>query len=60
MSFWPEGLRNWNERIMTMIDLEKVYSEFRVMISGIQRDGIKVAHLSFEMTTPGKTKSVEI
>jgi AcrR family transcriptional regulator len=41
MSFWSEGIRNNNERIMEIIDLKKVYSEFRAMIAGILDEGIK-------------------
>ena len=41
MSFWSEGIRNNNERIMEIIDLKKVYSEFRIMIAGILDEGIK-------------------
>ena len=40
MSFWSEGIRNKNERIMEIIDLKKIYSEFRIMISGILEEGI--------------------
>ena len=40
MSFWSEGIRNNNERIMEIIDLKKIYSEFRAMISGILEEGI--------------------
>lgn len=41
MSFWSEGIRNNNERIMEIIDLKKVYSEFRIIIAGILDEGIK-------------------
>ena len=41
MSFWSEGIRNHNERIMEIIDLKKVYSEFRDIIAGILEEGIK-------------------
>ena len=40
MSFWSEGIRNKNERIMEIIDLKRIYSEFRVIISGILEEGI--------------------
>ncbi|MGD9160691.1 MAG: TetR/AcrR family transcriptional regulator [Desulfobacteraceae bacterium] len=40
MSFWSEGIRNRNERIMEIIDLKKVYSEFRGMIAEILEEGI--------------------
>ena len=40
MSFWSEGVRNKNERIMEIIDLKKIYSEYRIMISGILEEGI--------------------
>ena len=41
MSFWSEGIRNNNERIMQIIDLKKVYSEFRGIIAVILEEGIK-------------------
>ena len=41
MSFWSEGIRNNNERIMQIIDLKKIYSEFRILIAGILDEGIK-------------------
>ena len=41
MSFWSEGIRNKNERIMEIIDLKKVYSEYRTLISGIIKEGIE-------------------
>lgn len=41
MSFWSEGIRNNNEKIMEIIDLKRVYSEFRQMISCILEEGIK-------------------
>jgi AcrR family transcriptional regulator len=47
MSFWSEGVRNRNERIMQIIDLKKVYSEFRIMISGILEEGIKKRHFRY-------------
>ena len=40
MSFLSEGVRNKNERIMEIIDLKKIYSEYRIMISGILEEGI--------------------
>lgn len=40
MSFWSEGIRNKNERIMEIIDLKKVYSKYRTMVSGILEEGI--------------------
>ena len=44
MSFWSEGVRNKNERIMEIIDLKNIYSEFRIMISGILEEGITKGH----------------
>lgn len=41
MSFWSEGVRNKNERIMEIIDLKKVYSEYRRMISTILEEGME-------------------
>lgn len=40
MSFWSEGVRKKNERIMEIIDLKKIYSDFRIMIAGILEEGI--------------------
>ena len=40
MSFWSEGVRNKNERIMEIIDLKKIYSEYRAMISAILEEGM--------------------
>ncbi len=58
MSFWSEGVRNKNERIMEIIDLKKIYSEFRLMISGILDEGIKNGH--FRMMNTHLTASVII
>ncbi len=58
MSFWSEGIRNKNERIMEIIDLKKVYSEFRTMISGILREGINKGE--FRDMDPHITASVII
>jgi AcrR family transcriptional regulator len=40
MAFWSEGMRNRNERIIKIIDLKKIYSNYRFMISGILEEGI--------------------
>ena len=58
MSFWSEGVRNNNERIMEIIDLKKVYSEFRILISGILEEGI--AKGQFRDIDPHVTASVII
>ena len=58
MSFWSEGIRNNNERIMEIIDLKKIYSEFRLMISGILDEGIKKG--SFRKVDTHLTASVII
>lgn len=41
MSFWSEGIRNKNEKIMEIIDLKKIYSDFRIMIVSILEEGMK-------------------
>ena len=58
MAFWSEGVRNKNERIMEIIDLKKVYSEFRILISGILKEGISTGQ--FRNIDPHVTASVII
>ncbi len=41
MSFWSEGIRNKNERIIEIINLEEIYSEYRGMISEILQEGME-------------------
>jgi len=40
MDFWSEGIRNKDERIMQIIDLNKIYQNYRVVISEILQQGI--------------------
>ncbi|MBD3377576.1 TetR family transcriptional regulator [candidate division KSB1 bacterium] len=41
MSFWSEGIRNKDDRIIDIIDLSKVYHEYRHIIAGILTEGIE-------------------
>jgi AcrR family transcriptional regulator len=41
MDFWAEGIRNKDANIMNLINLEQIYSEYRLMIADILYDGIK-------------------
>ena len=40
MDFWAEGVRTKNDEIMNVINLEQIYSEYRIMIADILHDGI--------------------
>ncbi len=42
MAFWSEGIRNKNERIIGIFNLEEIYAQFRGMISAILADGIRM------------------
>lgn len=41
MSFWSEGIRNKDERIIGIINLEKVYADYRVMIGNVLDEGVR-------------------
>lgn len=41
MSFWSEGIRNKDERIISIINLEKIYADYRMMIAGILEEGVR-------------------
>ena len=41
MDFWSEGIRNKDERITEIIDLKRIYAEYRLMIAGILEDGVR-------------------
>ncbi len=41
MDFWAEGIRNKNETINGMLDLEGIYNEFRSAIASILNEGIR-------------------
>ncbi len=40
MDFWAEGVRTKNNDVLGIINLEQVYSEYRMMIADILHDGI--------------------
>jgi AcrR family transcriptional regulator len=40
MDFWSEGIRNKDERILQIIDLNKIYQNYRTVISDILQEGI--------------------
>ena len=40
LDFWAEGVRTKNDDIMNVINLEQIYSEYRIMIADILHDGI--------------------
>ena len=41
MDFWAEGIRNKDEKILSSIDLRKIYHEFRIIIQAIINNGIE-------------------
>ena len=41
MDFWAEGIRNKDENILGIINLEQIYTEYRRMIGNILNDGIR-------------------
>lgn len=41
MDFWAEGVRSKNEELLNIINLELVYSEYKLLIADILHDGIK-------------------
>lgn len=41
MDFWAEGIRNKDEKILAIINLEQIYDEYRSLISGILETGIQ-------------------
>lgn len=41
MSFWSEGIRNQDERIINIIDLKQIYSDYRQMIAAILGEGVQ-------------------
>jgi len=40
MEFWAEGVRNKNQDVLKIIDLEGLYGKMRQMINGILQEGI--------------------
>lgn len=40
MDFWAEGVRTKSEDVINLINLEQLYSEYRMMIADILHDGI--------------------
>jgi hypothetical protein len=40
MDFWSEGIRNKDERIMEIFDLNLIYKNYRMVISDILQEGI--------------------
>ena len=44
MAFWSEGVRNKDERINEIIDLEQIYAQYREMIAGILEEGMEKGH----------------
>jgi len=40
MDFWAEGIRNKDTDVINLINLEQIYSEFRLIIADILSDGI--------------------
>lgn len=41
MDFWAEGIRNKDEKILSAIDLKKIYHEYRIIIQSILNNGIE-------------------
>ena len=41
MDFWSEGIRNKSARVTEIIDLKQVYTDYRLMISGILEEGVR-------------------
>jgi AcrR family transcriptional regulator len=40
MAFWSEGVRNKDERISEIINLEQIYAEYRQMIAALLEEGM--------------------
>ncbi len=58
MSFWSEGVRNKDDRIIDIINLEQIYADYRAMISGIIEEGVRDGE--FRATNTFMTASVLI
>ena len=41
MDFWAEGVRSKNDELLNIVNLELVYSEYKLLIADILHDGIK-------------------
>ena len=41
MDFWAEGVRSKNNELLNIVNLELVYSEYKLLIADILHDGIK-------------------
>jgi len=41
MDFWAEGIRSKDNNVLSIINLELVYSEYKLLIADILHDGIK-------------------
>jgi AcrR family transcriptional regulator len=41
MDFWAEGVRSKNEELLNIVNLELVYSEYKLLIADILHEGIK-------------------
>jgi TetR/AcrR family fatty acid metabolism transcriptional regulator len=41
MDFWAEGIRSKNNDVLSIINLELVYSEYKMLIADILHDGMK-------------------
>ncbi|MFC2088617.1 TetR/AcrR family transcriptional regulator C-terminal domain-containing protein, partial [Calditrichota bacterium] len=41
MDFWAEGVRSKNNDVLSIINLELVYSEYKLLIADILHDGMK-------------------
>ncbi len=42
LDFWAEAIRQKDEHTLVMLDLEKVYVDFRKMIGAVLEDGIRI------------------
>ena len=42
LDFWAEAIRKKDEKNIKLIDLEKIYSDFRKMIGTVLEDGIRI------------------
>jgi len=58
MSFWSEGIRNKDERIIGIINLEEIYADYRLMIASILDEGVRQG--IFQVSDTRMTASVLI
>ncbi len=58
MAFWSEAVRNKDDRIIDIINLQQVYADYRQMISAILEEGVRAG--AFQVSDTFMTASVLI